>query len=268
MSDAIDPVLDTYGEQSSVMVQDRRSTRLEKKQIQNHFLTFKEQMKFKQTDSFAQHYKISKQLGAGAFGTVKAGFHRRSKMPCAIKIIKKEKLSEHQIYEELNKNEFEVLETVQHPNITRIFDLMEDKRNYYIVAELMSGGHLMEKLAAAGYKFTESKAASVIHQMLLALKFMHGKNIMHRDLKPENILCELASDMAPDELVIKLTDFGFAVKYNPNRKESLSLGSPLYMAPELCKETQYDFKVDCWAVGVIAYILLSGSPPFYDKSRR
>ena len=104
--------------------------------------------------------------------------------------------------------------------------------------------------------------------MLLALKFMHGNNIMHRDLKPENILCELASDMAPDELVIKLTDFGFAVKYNPNRKESLSLGSPLYMAPELCKETQYDFKVDLWAVGVIAYILLSGSPPFYDKSKQ
>ena len=69
-------------------------------------------MKFKQTDSFAQHYKINRQLGAGAFGTVKAGFHRRSKMPCAIKIIKKEKLSEHQIYEELNKNEFEVLEEV------------------------------------------------------------------------------------------------------------------------------------------------------------
>ena len=63
MSDAIDPVLDTYGEMSSVMVQDRRSTRKEKQQIQKHFLTFKEQMKFKTTDSFATHYKIKKQLG-------------------------------------------------------------------------------------------------------------------------------------------------------------------------------------------------------------
>ena len=64
-------------------------------------------------------------------------------MPCAVKIIRKQKLREHQIYEELNKNEFEVLEETQHPHITRIFDLMEDARNYYIVAELMSGGHLM-----------------------------------------------------------------------------------------------------------------------------
>ena len=104
--------------------------------------------------------------------------------------------------------------------------------------------------------------------MLLALNFMHKKNIMHRDLKPENILCEAASDIANDELVIKLTDFGFAVKYDPNKKETLSLGSPLYMAPELCKETQYDFKVDVWAVGVIAFVLLTGTPPFYDKINR
>jgi len=190
-------------------------------------------------------------------------------MPCAIKIIKKQKLREHSIYEELNRNEFEVLESVQHPHITRIYDLMEDRRNYYIVAELMSGGNVMEKiLAAQGNKFTETKAASIINQMLLALNFMHKKQIMHRDLKPENILCEIAADMNLDDIVIKLTDFGFAVKYNAGKKETLSLGSPLYMAPELCKETHYDFKVDCWAVGVIAFVLLTGTPPFYDKTSK
>jgi len=90
---------------------------------------------------------------------------------------------------------------------------------------------------------------------------------MHRDLKPENILCEAAADLSPDEFVIKLTDFGFAVKYDPNgAKESLSLGSPLYMAPELAKEVEYGAKVDVWAVGVIAYILLTGAPPFYDRT--
>jgi len=67
-------------------------------------------------------------------------------MKCAVKIIKKEKLAQHSIYQELNKNEFEVLEEINHPHITRVFDLMEDRNNYYIVAELMSGGHLMEKL--------------------------------------------------------------------------------------------------------------------------
>ena len=92
---------------------------------------------------------------------------------------------------------------------------------------------------------------------------------MHRDLKPENILCEAASDMDPDEISIKLTDFGFAVKYDPNgTKHTQSLGSPLYMAPELCANKSYDNKVDVWAVGVIAFILLTGTPPFYDRSNR
>ena len=91
---------------------------------------------------------------------------------------------------------------------------------------------------------------------------------MHRDLKPENILCEEASDVNEDEIYIKLCDFGFAKKYDPNRQETLSLGSPLYMAPELCKEVAYDKKVDSWSVGVITFILLAGSPPFFDKNQR
>ena len=67
-------------------------------------------------------------------------------MPCAVKIIKKRSLEAYDILGELNKNEFEILEETQHPHITRIFELMEDKNNYYIVAELMTGGNLLERL--------------------------------------------------------------------------------------------------------------------------
>jgi len=93
---------------------------------------------------------------------------------------------------------------------------------------------------------------------------MHSQNIMHRDLKPENILCEEnADDPDNNNIWIKLTDFGFATKYDPDHpKQTLSLGSPLYMAPELVQEIAYDNKVDVWSVGVITYILMSGSPPF------
>ena len=93
---------------------------------------------------------------------VKIGQHRRSGMPCAVKIIKKSSLQVDEVLLELNKNEFEILEQTQHPHITRIFDLMEDKNNYYIVAELMAGGNLLEHLSSRQSYFTEREAANVI----------------------------------------------------------------------------------------------------------
>ena len=157
-------------------------------------------------------------------------------------------------YQDLMRNELEVLEATIHPHITRVFELMEDKRNYYIIMELVSGGNLLDQV----YKeknFSEIKAAKVIRQLLLALNFMHQKNITHRDLKPENLLCELSDD---SEISVKLTDFGFACHYRSDEKLTLSLGSPLYMAPELCAEVEYDEKVDVWSSAVILYILITG----------
>ena len=89
---------------------------------------------------------------------------------------------------------------------------------------------------------------------------MHKKNIMHRDLKPENLLVQDSSDSK--SINIKLTDFGFATSFKKGENLDLSLGSPLYMAPELVLEEEYDNRVDVWSTGVIAYILLSGMPPF------
>ena len=88
---------------------------------------------------------------------------------------------------------------------------------------------------------------------------------MHRDLKPENIMCEESED---GQLVVKLTDFGFATYYDPDQPQTLSLGSPLYMAPELCNETQYDNKVDVWATGIITFALLTGTAPFSGRNKQ
>ena len=156
-----------------------------------------------------------------------------------------------------------MLEDTNHPHITRVFQLMEDKRNIYIVMELVSGGNLLDQVCAEK-RFTEVKAAMVMEQLLRSLNFMHKKNITHRDLKPENLLCEKTDD---GQISVKLTDFGFACTFQPGQKLSLSLGSPLYMAPELCAETDYNEKVDVWSAGVIAYILITGKPPFIGKSK-
>lgn len=86
-----------------------------------------------------------------------------------------------------------------------------------------------------------------------------------RDIKPENILLE-HSDL--ERLDIKMTDFGFACFFNPQEGLSDVLGSPLYMAPEIILEKKYDQRVDIWSLGVIAYILLSGRPPFKGRSKQ
>ena len=91
---------------------------------------------------------------------------------------------------------------------------------------------------------------------------------MHRDLKPENILVNRQSDSNSDPISVKLTDFGFAAKYDHERQDKTSLGSPAYMAPELWKREAHSMKVDCWAVGVIAFQLISGKFPFVANDKR
>jgi len=162
------------------------------------------------------------------------------------------------------KQELEVLEKTDHPHITRVFELLEDRKSYYVIMELISGGNLLEKVIEMK-TMTEPLAADIIEQILLSLNYMHSQSITHRDLKPENLLCEASED--PGKINVKLTDFGFACFFKPDQKLELSLGSPLYMAPELCAEEEYDQRVDVWSTGVIAYILLSGMPPFIGRDK-
>ena len=96
---------------------------------------------------------------------------------------------------------------------------------------------------------------------------MHGKNIAHRDLKPENILLEEKDDLGGAMQTIKLIDFGTAKKFDPKSdvKFTEKQGTLNYMAPEVYEGNNYDEKCDMWSIGVIAYILLCGEPPFKDK---
>lgn len=141
----------------------------------------------------------------------------------------------------------------------RVYDLIEDQTNFYIVTEIIKGGELFQEILKK-QKLDEADSARIVSQILLALNYMHKQNIIHRDLKPENILIE-------NETNVKLADFGFAV-INKNEGQSRVLGSPLYMAPEIIRGEAYGPAVDIWAVGVITCILLTGRPPFFGKSKR
>ncbi|MDR3549477.1 MAG: protein kinase [Candidatus Pacebacteria bacterium] len=141
----------------------------------------------------------------------------------------------------------------------KIYESFEDDHKFYIVMELMHGENLMSYITHKPQSsFNEKTVASIIKQVLSGLCNCHANNIAHRDIKPDNIM------FADKECTqVKLIDFGFAKMFDPaNSKFQELLGSPLYMAPEICSKRPYDLKCDIWSCGIICYILLTGEVPY------
>lgn len=197
---------------------------------------------------------LSPPLGQGAFGEVRKATHKQTQMARAVKIIVKSSATKEE--QERLINEVNVLKDLDHPNIIRIYEFMQDDKNFYIVSELCNGGELFDKIIEKK-SFTEKMAAGVLKQVLSATHYCHEHKIVHRDLKPENILYESKSDTSP----IKVIDFGTSRSFDPNEKMNQKFGTPYYIAPEVLRK-KYDEKCDIWSIGVIAYILLCGYPPF------
>lgn len=128
----------------------------------------------------------------------------------------------------------------------------------YSVTDIYKGGELFDEIIKRT-KFTESDAAELMNHLLGCINYCHQQNLVHRDLKPENILLE--ENMEMDDM--KVIDFGLASFFSGESGNKLkeSVGTIYYMAPEVLNKS-YDAKCDVWSCGVIAYILLSGSPPF------
>ncbi|XP_048648955.1 serine/threonine-protein kinase ULK3 isoform X4 [Marmota marmota marmota] len=135
-----------------------------------------------------------------------------------------------------------------------------DSDNIYLIMEFCAGGDLSRFIHTR--RILPEKVARVFMQQLAsALQFLHERNISHLDLKPQNIL--LSSLEKPH---LKLADFGFAQHMSPWDEKHVLRGSPLYMAPEMVCQRQYDARVDLWSVGVILYEALFGQPPFASRS--
>jgi len=198
-------------------------------------------------------FEVGDVIGEGHFAEVRRCVERISNRKFALKIIDKSKC---QGREHLILNEVTLLRRVKHPSIIRLYqDLHLDDR-IFLVMELVNGGDLFDAIATKK-RFLEHDASCMIRDMACALVYLHQMNIAHRDVKPENLLvCYYKSGRR----IIKLADFGLATIV----EEPLFTicGTPTYVAPEIVIQNGYGVKVDVWAVGVIAYILLCGFPPF------
>jgi calcium-dependent protein kinase len=212
-------------------------------------------------------YEFLEVLGEGSYGKVNKVIHKKLNIIRAMKIIDK-RSSNGTISEENTKDlirEINILKSLDHPNIIKIYEYFNTKNKIYITFEYCSGGELFDKISSIK-NFKESNIAYLLKQLISAVNFLHSNGIIHRDLKPENIILENKTKEGEETFIIKLIDFGtsqiYANKTNTKkRKFKECIGSSYYMAPEVISEN-YNEKCDCWSLGIIMYMLLSGIAPF------
>ena len=241
---------------------------------------------------FEAHYDLREELGSGMCGQVRRAINRQTGNVVAVKIIKLSKVSfakamhkqrrTHtskacQSAEDMNlfllpqdiKAEAIILKSLSHPYIVKLYDVFVnlDSKCVYLVMELVKGGDLFDRIVSQpeGH-FDETSARRIMRRLLAPVVYLHSRGIVHRDLKPENILC-MSTDLNSN-CGFKITDFGLAKQLTDDGLKTFC-GTPQYFAPEVLSRRdtvmgrgRYGKEADCWSLGVILYILLSGLPPF------
>ncbi|XP_063002233.1 serine/threonine-protein kinase MARK2 isoform X5 [Elgaria multicarinata webbii] len=199
------------------------------------------------------NYRLLKTIGKGNFAKVKLARHVLTGKEVAVKIIDKTQLNSSSLQKLFR--EVRIMKVLNHPNIVKLFEVIETDKTLYLVMEYASGGEVFDYLVAHG-RMKEKEARAKFRQIVSAVQYCHQKFIVHRDLKAENLL--LDADMN-----IKIADFGFSNEFTFGNKLDTFCGSPPYAAPELFQGKKYDGpEVDVWSLGVILYTLVSGSLPF------
>ncbi|KAM4678218.1 calcium/calmodulin-dependent protein kinase type 1D [Discoglossus pictus] len=212
----------------------------------------------KQVEDVKKMFEFREVLGTGAFSEVVLAEEKATGKLFAVKCIPKKALKGK---ESSIENEIAVLRKIKHENIVALEDIYESPSHLYLVMQLVSGGELFDRIVEKGF-YTEKDASTLIRQVLDAVFYLHRLGIVHRDLKPENLLYFSQEE----ESKIMISDFGLSKMEGKGDVMSTACGTPGYVAPEVLAQKPYSKAVDCWSIGVIAYILLCGYPPFYDEN--
>ncbi|XP_012245247.1 calcium/calmodulin-dependent protein kinase type II alpha chain isoform X6 [Bombus vosnesenskii] len=210
---------------------------------------------------FSDNYDLKEELGKGAFSVVRRCVQKSTGHEFAAKIINTKKLTARD-FQKLER-EARICRKLQHPNIVRLHDSIQEENHHYLVFDLVTGGELFEDIVAREF-YSEADASHCIQQILESVHHCHHNGVVHRDLKPENLLLASKAKGA----AVKLADFGLAIEVQGEAQAWFGFaGTPGYLSPEVLKKEPYGKPVDIWACGVILYILLVGYPPFWDEDQ-
>ncbi|CAL5404948.1 unnamed protein product [Camellia sinensis] len=214
-----------------------------------------------QTSNLKDQYVLGEQLGWGQFGIIRACSDKFTGEVLACKSIAKDRFVTQDDVRSI-KLEIEIMTKLSgHPNVVDLKAVYEEEDYVHLVMELCAGGELFHQLEKHG-RFSESEARVLFRQLMQVVAYCHDNGVVHRDLKPENILLATKASSSP----IKLADFGLATYIKSGQSLRGTVGSPFYIAPEVLT-SGYNQAADVWSAGVILYILLSGMPPFWGKTK-
>ena len=211
--------------------------------------------------SSIDEYIISSDLGIGSYAKVKLGIHKITKKKYAIKIYDKNLVDDEEKKNTI-KNEIFILKQLnnENENIMKLYDVITTNKYLYLILEYINGISLLEYIQRSKNKrIEENICKKIFYQIVEAILYCQNKNICHRDIKLENIL------IINDD-IIKLIDFGFAIKCNRNEYQEFFCGTLYYMPPEIVNKKKYiPFYSDIWSLGVLLYAMLFGNFPFKSK---
>ena len=201
------------------------------------------------------NYKYIKNIGEGTFGKVKLAIHKLTGEKVAIKVLQKNLITGRKQYERI-QNEIKYLKLLNHPNIIKIYEVIENDSSFFIIMEYAIGGELFNYIVLKE-KLSEKETSFFFYQIIQGVRYIHLKKICHRDIKLENLLLS-------NKNIIKIIDFGLSSEYEDLL--NTPCGSPCYASPEMLKGQKYKgLSVDLWACGVILFAMLFGYLPFDDK---
>ncbi|OHS97823.1 CAMK family protein kinase [Tritrichomonas foetus] len=200
-------------------------------------------------------FEVINQIGVGTFATVYCVRHKELGFKAAIKVYHHEKEFSVRTVEQA----FQIAKAIHHPLICEEFDMFEWEGSLCALMEYVDGMTLLEYANEYG-PLSDYEIQTILGQVVIAVDYLHSKNIIHRDLKCENIMIDSYHN-------IRLIDFGFACAMDDQGDlRSTTCGSPAYVAPEIVHHEAYSYSVDVWSLGVILYAISIGCLPFEDPS--